>query len=147
MNEIKKTYSFEETEQFACEFGKTLGSGAVIALSGDLGAGKTVFARGVARGLGVDEPVTSPTFTIAQEYKLKNGRRLCHLDLYRIDDVEAGLAFGVDEFIDDPDAVVLIEWSERIEEILPSNRTRVFIRHLGEDEREISIQKAPTPEG
>ena len=96
------SHSETETENFAFELAKTLSPGVVLTLEGDLGAGKTVFARGFARGLGVKEAVSSPTYTIAQEYALEGNKRLYHLDLYRISSAEAGLAFGVDEFFNDP---------------------------------------------
>ena len=90
-----------ETEAFAEKMAKELPPGSVLTLDGDLGAGKTVFSRGFARGLGITEPVSSPTYTIIQEYPLENGGMLFHLDLYRIANSASALAFGVDEFIDD----------------------------------------------
>lgn len=112
--------SAEETEAFAAAFARSLPKGAVVALHGNLGAGKTVFARGFARGLGIQEPVSSPTFTLVQEYPFPGGV-LYHLDLYRINDSDAALAFGVDEFLYDANAYSLVEWPERIADILPPN--------------------------
>ena len=102
--------SEEETEAFAAQLAHELPRGTVLALEGDLGAGKTVFSRGFARGLGITEPVSSPTYTIIQEYSLPGGGRLYHLDLYRIANSASALAFGVDEFLDDPDSIALVEW-------------------------------------
>ncbi len=133
------TTSETETTALATEFAKTLKSGTVIALFGDLGAGKTIFTKGVARQLGVTIPVTSPTFTILQEYALPNNVMLYHLDLYRISDYTAALAFGVDEYIDDPDGIILIEWAERIPELLPDNTVKITIRHIDDHTREIEI--------
>lgn len=113
-----ETHSAEETEAFAADLAGKLKPGTVIALHGNLGAGKTVFARGFARALGITEPVSSPTFTLVQEYPFKGGI-LYHLDLYRIDNSDAALAFGVDEFLYANDAYTLLEWSERIPELLP----------------------------
>ena len=96
--------SEQETEAFACQLAQQLPLGTLITLQGDLGAGKTVFARGFARGMGITEPVSSPTYTIVQEYNLPEGGRLYHLDLYRISSAESALAFGVDEFFDDRNA-------------------------------------------
>ena len=127
-----------DTEKFAFELARTLPPGTVITLDGDLGAGKTVFARGFARGLGITEPVSSPTYTIIQEYSLPQGGMLFHLDLYRISNSAAALAFGVDEYINDPECYSLIEWPERIADILPPGRISVKIRHLSDTEREIS---------
>lgn len=133
------SFSEKDTEKFAFDLAKQLPRGTVITLDGDLGAGKTVFARGFARGLGITEPVSSPTYTIVQEYDLPQGGRLYHLDLYRISGVEAGLAFGVDEFLDDPDSYALVEWPERIEGIIPDHALHLHITHTGSEEREISF--------
>ena len=108
-------------------------------LSGDLGVGKTVFTKGFAVGLGITEPVSSPTYTIVQEYELPAGGRLYHLDLYRISDVNAALAFGVDEFLDDPRGISLIEWPDRISGILPENAICVDIEHLSDSQRRLTV--------
>ena len=117
------TYSPEETEQFAGELSRSLAKGTVILLFGGLGAGKTAFTRGFARGLGITEPVSSPTFTIVQEYEIPAGGMLYHMDLYRIDDSDAALAFGIDEFLEDQNAYCVIEWPERGEGLYPSGKT------------------------
>ena len=114
--------------------------GTVIALIGDLGCGKTVFSRGLARGLGIAEKVTSPTFTVAQEYRLPgNGARcLYHLDMYRISDENAALAFGIDEFLFQPGAITLVEWPERIAGLLDDRRLRrLHFAHVAENQRRI----------
>ena len=134
-----ETNSPGETERIASDLAKKLPPGSVVALYGDLGAGKTVFARGFARGLGITEPLSSPTFTIVQEYPVPGGGNLYHLDLYRIDNSDAALAFGVDEFLNDPDARVLLEWPERIEDLLPEGTIRISIRHAGEEKRELFL--------
>ncbi len=101
----------------ACE----LESGDVVVLSGDLGTGKTVFAQGVAAGLGVTERVVSPTFAIAREYA---GRLpLHHLDVYRLDHVQEAIDLGLDELFED--AVTLIEWGEGVRDLLPADRLEV----------------------
>ncbi|MBE6357675.1 MAG: tRNA (adenosine(37)-N6)-threonylcarbamoyltransferase complex ATPase subunit type 1 TsaE [Lentisphaerae bacterium] len=133
------SHSEAETEKTAFDLARTLSPGTVLTLNGDLGAGKTVFARGFARGLGVGEAVSSPTYTIAQEYLLPDGKRLYHLDLYRISSAAAGLAFGVDEFLNDPNAFALVEWPERVGDVIPDSAIRIFISHLDENQREISI--------
>lgn len=111
------------------EFGKELGAGAkakdVYTLIGDLGVGKTVFTQGFARGLGIEDHVNSPTFTILQCYD--EGRLpLYHFDVYRIGDVSEMDEIGFDEFVDG-DGVCLIEWADLIEEILPEHLYRVEI--------------------
>ncbi len=126
-----------DTERAAAEIAAAYPDGAVIALEGDLGAGKTVFSRGFGRALGITEPISSPTYTIIQEYRCPDGRDFYHLDLYRIDNPAAALALGVDEYFDRPGSFALIEWPERIDRILPDGVVRIKIRHLGENEREI----------
>lgn len=134
-----------ETEALAAKIAKALPNGAVVALHGDLGAGKTVFARGFARALGIQEPITSPTFTIVQEYPYSGGR-LYHLDLYRIDNADAALAFGVDEFLYDHRGATLLEWPERITPILPSSTIHVKIESAGlESARRISLPDGLLP--
>ena len=131
--------SEEETEQLASLIAASLPVGATVLLRGNLGAGKTVFSRGFARGLGCDDTLSSPTYTIVQEYQLPGGARLYHMDLYRIADSAAALGFGVDEFIDDPKAYKLIEWPERIESLLPEKCLTVEITHQGDEERTLRI--------
>lgn len=139
---VKKYISNSETETEAigAEIARALPRGSVVLLDGDLGAGKTVFSRGFARALGIDEPVSSPTYTIVQEYELPEKGRLYHLDLYRISGVEAALAFGVDEFLNDPSSYALVEWPERIAGILPEDAIRITLKHIGEGRREISVE-------
>ncbi|MDD3154204.1 MAG: tRNA (adenosine(37)-N6)-threonylcarbamoyltransferase complex ATPase subunit type 1 TsaE [Victivallaceae bacterium] len=130
-----------ETEQMAANLARALPPGSVLALRGDLGAGKTVFARGFARGLAVDEIISSPTYTIMQEYALPGGKGMFyHMDLYRISDARAALAFGVDEYLDDEDSFVLLEWPERIEELLPEKTIEIQIEHLSDTERKFTLR-------
>ncbi|MBO5688556.1 MAG: tRNA (adenosine(37)-N6)-threonylcarbamoyltransferase complex ATPase subunit type 1 TsaE [Lentisphaeria bacterium] len=129
-----------DTTAFAGQLCKALPDGGVIALYGDLGAGKTVFARGFARALGITEPVSSPTYTILQEYPAPGNRYLYHLDLYRISDERSALAFGVDEYLESGE-YVLIEWPERITGILPDNTLKLKITHTGETERHWTVMK------
>ncbi len=132
--------SEEETEKFAARLAARLIPGQAVLLRGDLGAGKTVFSRGFARGLGCGDTLSSPTYTIVQEYPLPGGIRLYHMDLYRIADAGAALGFGVDEFLDDPKAYKLIEWPERIESLLPEGCVTVEITHLGDEERRLRVR-------
>ena len=130
-----------DTEARGAALARELAPGSVVLLYGDLGAGKTVFSRGFARGLGVTEPVSSPTYTIVQEYELPTGNRLYHMDLYRISDERAALGFGVDEFLSEPGAISLVEWPERIRGLLPDTAIRVELRHRSETEREIKVTR------
>ena len=136
---IFRTTDADATEAAGARLGETLTGGTILALHGDLGAGKTVFSRGLARGLGITEPVTSPTFAIVQEYTA--GRHtLYHIDLYRLQGTHDALAFGIEEFLNDPGAVTVIEWAERIADILPPDHVAVSIRALDRDTREITIE-------
>ena len=121
-----------------------LHGGCVVALEGDLGCGKTVFSRGVARGLGIAEAVTSPTFTVAQEYRCANGLWLYHLDMYRISDENAALAFGIDEFLFQPNAVTLVEWPGQIAGLLAGPQLRtIHFRHVAEGQRSLAFENWP----
>ncbi len=115
-----------ETQGLGQRLAATLRGGDVVALYGDLGAGKTVFARGLARGLGIDEPVTSPTFALVQEYRGES-LRFCHIDLYRLDSPENVIGIGIDEYLDDAGAVTVIEWAERLGNLGPANAIQVHI--------------------
>ena len=109
--------SREETEAFAVEYAKTLRAGDVVLLEGEMGAGKSVLTRAAARGMGIEGPVPSPTFTILN---IHEGRaiRLYHFDLYRLEGEDALYEMGLNEFIG-ADGVTLIEWPERAEEAMP----------------------------
>lgn len=129
------------TEELGAALARALSRGSVVGLYGNLGAGKTVLARGFARGLGIVEPVSSPTYTIVQEYRLPDGSGyFYHLDLYRINDAAAGLGFGVDEFLNDPEAYALLEWPARIDGILPPGMVKVTIRRRPDESREIELE-------
>ncbi len=135
-----ETFSEQETYALGVELGRKAKPGQVFTLIGDLGAGKTVFTKGLAAGLGITEPVVSPTFTILQIY---DGGRLpfYHFDVYRISDVSEMDEIGFDEFIFG-DGVSLIEWADLIPEILPPHRTEVRIEkdpEQGFDYRRITI--------
>lgn len=139
---IIETRSPEETFRLGYEMGKAACPGQVFTLNGDLGVGKTVFTQGLAKGLGIEEPVSSPTFTIVQVYD--EGRLpFYHFDVYRIGDVEEMEEVGFDDYVMG-DGVSLIEWAERIEEILPGNRTEIVIEkdlEQGFDYRKITIEE------
>ena len=137
---ITETYSTEATAQIAYQMASEARPGQVFALIGDLGVGKTVFTKGFAEGLGIDEPVSSPTFTILQIYE--EGRLpLYHFDVYRIEDPSEMEEVGIDEYFYG-DGVCLIEWANRIEEILPADTIYVVIEKdlsKGLDYRKITV--------
>ncbi|MBO7650881.1 MAG: tRNA (adenosine(37)-N6)-threonylcarbamoyltransferase complex ATPase subunit type 1 TsaE [Lachnospiraceae bacterium] len=120
-----ETFSAEETFKLGEMTGGKLKPGTVVCLDGDLGVGKTVFVKGVAKGLGIKEPVVSPTFTILQEYR--EGRiPLYHFDVYRIEDPEEMYEIGFDDYLYG-DGVCLIEWAKRVTELLPEDVLRITI--------------------
>ena len=123
--------SREETEAFAFEYAKTLRRGDVVLLDGDMGAGKTVFSKGVARGLGIEEEVTSPTYAYMNDYDGK----LFHYDCYRIESVEQAQQLGLTDYFDF--GICLIEWAQNIAPLLPKIVKRVKIEKLSETERKI----------
>ena len=139
---VTETRSPEETYALGEKIGKAAQPGQIYTLTGDLGVGKTVFTQGVAAGLGITEPVSSPTFTIVKEYT--DGRMpLYHFDVYRIGDIEEMDEVGFEEYVMG-DGVSLIEWANLIEEILPENRTEVIIEkdlEKGFDYRKIIINE------
>ncbi len=139
MNKLE-THSFEETVEAGLKLGKVLKAGDVIWLSGDLGTGKTALTNGIAKALGIDAYITSPTFNLVNEYE---GRLpLYHFDVYRIADSEEMFDIGFDEYLNNG-GVTVIEWGEQISEILPADIIRVTIEknlQKGLDVREITIE-------
>ena len=139
---VIETFSPEETEELGIHFGKEAKPGTVCTLIGDLGVGKTVFTQGIAKGLGITEPVNSPTFTIVQVYE--EGRMpFYHFDVYRIGGVEEMDEVGYEDYIMGQ-GVSLLEWAGLIEEILPENRTEVIIEkdlEQGFEYRRITIEE------
>lgn len=128
------TSSPEETMELAKRLGELIEPSSVITLEGDLGAGKTHFTKGLAKGLEVKRTVNSPTFTIIKEYK---GRMpLYHMDVYRV--CEADEDLGFDEYFYG-DGVTVVEWASLIKEQLPAERLAIEIKHGGEDKREIVL--------
>lgn len=136
-----ETHSSQETYNIALKLADTLKGGEIITLDGDLGAGKTVFSKGIAKGLGIKEPITSPTFIIMQEYE--DGRLpLYHFDVYRIEDSFELEAIGGDEYLRG-DGVSLVEWSVQVDDMIPDYAIRININRdpdKGEDYRCMTIE-------
>ncbi len=139
---IIETHDPEETFEVGRKIGMNAKPGQIYTLTGDLGVGKTVFTQGVAAGLGITEPVNSPTFTIIQEYE--DGRLpFYHFDVYRIADLEEMEEIGYDDYFFGQ-GICLIEWAELIEEILPEKRIEVTIEkdlERGFEYRKITIEE------
>lgn len=127
----------EETEALGFALGQQLPAGTVIAYTGDLGAGKTAFTRGLARGLGITEPVTSPTYTIVNEY-LSGRLPLFHFDMYRLSCSDDLFDIGWEDYLS-RGGICAVEWSERMEDAL-ENPLRIHISKTGEESRQITIE-------
>lgn len=139
---VTETFGPEETFELGVQLGKAAQPGQVYCLNGDLGVGKTVFTQGFAKGLGIDGPVNSPTFTILQQYD--EGRLpLYHFDVYRIGDISEMDEIGYEDCFYG-DGVCLIEWSNLIEELLPDRLTEILIEkemEKGFDYRRICVEE------
>ncbi|MBR1759363.1 MAG: tRNA (adenosine(37)-N6)-threonylcarbamoyltransferase complex ATPase subunit type 1 TsaE [Lachnospiraceae bacterium] len=136
-----ETFSAKETFALGKSMGESAVAGEIICLNGDLGTGKTVFTQGFAAGLGITEPVTSPTFTIVGEYD--EGRLpFYHFDVYRIADPEEMYEIGFEEYLFG-EGVCMIEWAQLVEELLPKERTEILIEKdpaRGFDYRKITVK-------
>ena len=131
------TNSPEQTEAVGAVLGKVLQPGTILAYRGDLGAGKTAFTRGLARGLGYTEPVTSPTYTIVNEY-LGGRIPLFHFDMYRLHSADDLFDIGWDDYLE-RGGVCAVEWSENVDDAM-EDAVYITIEKLGEDSRQITIE-------
>ena len=134
---IKVTKSKEETMSLGRELARKLPDGITITLTGDLGAGKTTFVRGLAEGLHIKEVVQSPTFNIMKIY-LKGDRPLIHIDAYRLADIDTDI--GLDEYIGYETGITVIEWPMFISKLIPSDSVELEITNLGGDNRQIKFK-------
>jgi tRNA threonylcarbamoyladenosine biosynthesis protein TsaE len=132
-----RTATEAETIGLGRQLASELPASGVVLLIGNLGAGKTTLAKGIAQGRGAADPddVSSPTFTLIHEY---GGGRVYHIDLYRLDEPRQVATLGLEELFD-RDALVLIEWGERFPQLMPAQRTEIRLRALENDEREIEV--------
>jgi len=137
MQQIYNVKSVEESWEVAAKVVKLLKPGAVLALHGDLGAGKTTFMQGVGLALGVTKPVTSPTFTLSGEYDTPSFK-LVHMDLYRLTSPDDLLAIGYLEHLENG-AVVAVEWPERAEDLIPDHAVHIWLE-LGEEMEDRTIR-------
>ena len=143
MDMITETHNSKETYELGFNMGKSAKAGDVYCLDGDLGVGKTVFTQGFAKGLGINEPINSPTFTIVQEYH-KGRLPLYHFDVYRIGDITEMDEIGYEEYFYS-EGVCLIEWGNLISEIMPENATYITISKdlsKGFDYRRIEVKNS-----
>lgn len=129
------SHGAEQSQRFGARLGALLQPGDVICLSGDMGAGKTVFTTGIGMGWGTKNPITSPTYNLIHEHRReKDDIRLYHLDCYRLRSVADAETIGLDDILDGKKSIIVFEWPERIEEILPKNRLWLELRII-EDQR------------
>ena len=126
-----------ETEALGEKLAKAIEGGAVIAMYGDLGAGKTAFVRGLARGMGLDARVSSPTFTIVNEYL--GARELIHFDMYRLGSADELFDIGWEDYIS-RGAVCAVEWSENVEDAFYGDEIKLTIEKISDNERKITIE-------
>ena len=136
---IYYTNSDKETEAIGEQFGRTVADGTVVAMYGDLGAGKTAFVRGMARGMGIHERVSSPTFTIVNEYL--GDRTLIHFDMYRLGSADELFDIGWEDYLA-RGAVCAVEWSENVEEAFYGDEIRLTIEKTSDTSRKITIEGA-----
>lgn len=140
----------KETQKLGCSFAKVLEKGDTICLYGNLGSGKTTFVQGLAEGLGVKQKIISPTFIIVRCYKLKtqkskrktatqNLKLFYHIDLYRIDDEKNIKGLGIEEIINDPQNIVVIEWAEKLKSLMSKKRIDIKFFYESRDRRKIEF--------
>ncbi len=137
------TNSAEETKKWAKQYAQSLRGGEVIGLIGDLGAGKTTFCQGLAKGLGITQNVNSPTFVIMKIYPVNNAskiKNLVHIDAYRLESANDLESIGAKERFERDDTVILIEWADNISSFLPKKTTNIIFKQSGE-ERILEIKK------
>lgn len=138
-----KTNSAKETQKTAQKFAKEITAGDVIALYGDLGAGKTIFVQGLAKGLKIKRNITSPTFVFMRSYPLiiaKKSLTFYHLDLYRMGKDSDFKNLGLEEIFSE-EAVVVLEWADKIKQILPKKRIDISIENAGQNKRKIKFKR------
>jgi len=130
----------EQTRSIGMRLGGALQAGDVICLQGDLGAGKTTFVQGIARGWGSSDPVSSPTFIIVNVYRRADQSQLFHMDAYRLDSTAEAEELDLDSML--AQGALLIEWPERINGLVPSERLWVQLEHIDEEERELKFKSS-----
>ena len=139
-----KIHSEQEMLDFGKQFAKRVAtqqdpSRTVIELIGDVGAGKTTFVRGLAKGLGIKEPVTSPSFTISKSYALPDGKTLTHYDFYRLEDPGL-MSEDLTESINDPYNITIVEWANSVSSLLPNDHIKIFINYNEDSTRYIEVK-------
>jgi len=138
------SHNSRETAQFGAAIARDFSGGEVLALVGDLGAGKTCLSQGIARGLGIKQKINSPTFVVMKVYNLKGAKtikKFCHIDAYRLTSASDLVAIGALDYLNRADTATVIEWAEKVTELWPKNTILINLKHQKEDSRKISIKK------
>ncbi len=139
------SHSEEQTQRLGARLGTLLQPGSVVALHGEIGAGKTSFARGIGIGWGADQVLRSPTFTLVQKHhREQDNVALYHVDLYRVCSDEDIRSLGLEEILEDPNSVVVIEWPERAQHLVPGHAIQVRLRTMDETRRHITFATQDT---
>ena len=136
------THSAQETQRLAKKILKQMKGKNVLALYGELGSGKTTFIQGLAKALGIKKRLVSPTFILMRQYQLPKGdiyNSMLHLDLYRVKSADDLRSIDLDEIVNNPKNLVVIEWAEKAKKILPQNRLDIKFTITGENQREITL--------
>lgn len=141
------TTNEQQTKNLAEQFAATLCGGDIVVLHGDLGAGKTRFVKGLAKRLGITEDILSPTFTLMNVYQVRSPksevRTLVHIDTYRLKNEQELINIGVEDYLGDPHTICVIEWPEKLPNLLANKKTvSVTIEHVGEERRKITISSS-----
>lgn len=133
--------SVNQTQEIASKLAQKYKLGKVIALSGDLGAGKTTFAQGFAKSLGINQTLLSPTFTLIRQYKIPNAslQTLYHIDLYRIEDISDIHSLGLQDILAEKKNIVLIEWAQRLGSLLPPDTITIKLSIISKQQRRIEV--------
>lgn len=133
------TKNKEETLNFAYEIAKKVKNGGVICLFGDLGTGKTTFTKGIARHFGFKEiTIKSPTYTYIRKYEAEK-QNIYHIDLYRLNHIDDLLLQEINELIENPNNIIIIEWADRMEEYLPEKRINIYLEYIDDKRRNIKV--------
>lgn len=131
-----------QTQNLAKRIVGELENGEILALYGGLGSGKTTFVQGLARGLGIKKRILSPTFTLIRPYTVHyTPYTFYHIDLYRVEKIDEVYGLGLEEVFHDKNAIVAVEWAEKIKKMLPPKRWEIYFEYLDNDKRKIAIKK------
>ena len=135
----KITNNRDETLDFAEKLAKQIVAPKIIVLSGDLGAGKTTFSKGFAKGLGISETITSPTFTLLNEYS--GDKNLYHFDMYRLSSKEEAYELGFENYFENNDGIILVEWAENVKGLFTPPYLKILIEKIDENKRKFTLEE------